>query len=282
MDAQCYLNKAVIPPHKEHNQTVEISHIVVDSKDRNKTSYPNPGEYSIDLPDGVNDIIEARLVYADVKTDAHTVNPNFNTLLFDYGGTEYELTLDEGDYTAADLVTEVNDQIALVGGLAGLVATLDSLTNKVVFTGTSATTLVNIGVSNNASPLLGFYDDVDYVGTGGSFTITSPKKIDVDYGNYAALHIDNFNLLDGTNTSTNCAFAIAPYTSSTVLNSSQLFFISTNYTKYFTPRIRKLTKLNIQWRDRSGGIYQFNSDHRFEILFKRYKYQFDYKHMYAN
>ena len=93
-------NSVVIPPppNEEKKETKRDEFLIVDSRDRNHTDYPEPNQYAIDLPTDIKDIEKIQLVSYKIPTPQYTIR-NTNNILY-YTNTQASITNDgAGNFT---------------------------------------------------------------------------------------------------------------------------------------------------------------------------------------
>lgn len=103
--------------------SVKQSYIfLVDSKDRNKESYPTPAEYIVDFSVPFQNVIGMNVVDASIPRTMYNVDAYNNTLQFFIHTSNYDLnslslqdfataTLETGDYTIQTLIVELNSKL---------------------------------------------------------------------------------------------------------------------------------------------------------------------------
>jgi hypothetical protein len=90
-----FLQNAVIPqPNKIEVQKKTSQILLIDSRDRNYTEYPEPSSYSIDLPDDYRDVISLELLNYDIPTQQYTIRKSNSTL--HYGITDPHIEEKDG------------------------------------------------------------------------------------------------------------------------------------------------------------------------------------------
>lgn len=110
--------------------------VLVDSRDRDYSSYPTPNAYRVRLPTTFNNVVSARLMSAEIPKSFHTFSDDAGntTLTVVVDGVPSQVTLEAGNYTFGTLA------IALAVALANATA----LTWEVQFSSvTNRCTLLN-------------------------------------------------------------------------------------------------------------------------------------------
>ncbi len=277
LDEQTLYHHAVIRPPTKADNGKRYTRIVIDSKDRDMNLFPEPNRYEIMLYDDIEDIVTAQLLSSSVSLTGYMINSNHNTIPFTIGSTSYVATLDDGDYSAADLATAIQTKMSSVSGVSFTVTYSDKTGKLTISTATTDFT-VNITTDNAASlgRILGFNLKKNYPSTSKSLTI--PGRVNLEYFKYIVMDIASFDINKSTNSTLNKSFA--------VLGSSQIkknFNDSPEIIKTFMPPLARLNKIQVSFWDRDGNLYDFNGvDHWFEVLFCSYKQNKRYMNIYAD
>lgn len=277
-----YYHNSVIQPPKDTkflDTDQRFTRLVVDSRIRNKTLFPNPNDYEIQLEDDVNDCKSARLIYIDIPFPMYLINNNFNKLYFQVGSTTYTATIPQGDYSPTQLeaaiTTAMNTQLP-----ATFDVKYDSLLDNYNINATTAFTMLFNNQTNSLCYLLGFHPTKDYVSTADASTPLFPFRVksefrkNFDYNNYIIMDIEQFDVLKSIDRDLNRSFAMLPKNYMNMSVSDEA-----NITKNFSPPLGRLTKLRVRFYDRFGNPYDFqNMDHRFELLITSFKQRRKYMH----
>lgn len=249
--------------------TLKKTRVIVDSRIRNTSLFPNQNKYDIEFDDNIDDIISCRLIYSDIPTPMYLVNSNFNKIVITIGSTDYTITLTNGNYTPVELATEIQTKLNSLG-LATFGVTYVTLTDNYTFSCDTSFTLKFAGYVNPLNQLLGF-SVANYV-SNVSNIVKSVFRRNFEYNNYLIMDIEQFDVIKSADQYLDKTFAIIPI-SYTNLNLYDKF----NYTKYFSPTLNKLSSLKIRFYDKFGNPYDFqNMDHRFELLFESHKHKKKY------
>lgn len=246
----------------------KYTRVVVDSRIRNKTLFPNPNDYEVPFDDDVYDVIKAQLIYIDIPFTSYMINSNFNQLFVSSNGSDFIVTMPTGDYTKADFVTgfqtALNNTLNFEIGVS-----LDPLTDSLIFISEQEFTFKFANKAKTLAMLMGFKQE-DYDSLPGSpyNQLRAPFRLNFDYNNYIIMDIDQFDLLRSSDSELNKTFAVIPKNHSvfTPQNDSQ------SYIKYFQSPIPRMNKLRIRLYDRFGNAFDCqNQDHRFEMLITSFK-----------
>lgn len=258
---------AVIPPPPTDYDEKRYTRVVIDSKDRDLTTYPSPTKYAIPLHDDIEDVVNAQLVSSDIPLSGYIVNAFHNTIPFKIGTTNYTAILDVGDYTASELAAEIQAKMNAAAGSSVFTVTHSTKTGKLIFThsSTNFSLMFNTTNANSMSRILGFLPNKTY--NSASNTITAPAKLNLNYFRYVVMSIDQFTNNHSVSSVLNKSFAII-FDSQSQINTND----PRNIIKTFTPPISRLSRLIVSFEDRDGNPYDFNGvDHTFEIVFTSYK-----------
>lgn len=277
-----YYQNAIIRPPKDMtflDNNTRFSRIVVDSRVRDKTLFPNPNSYEVPLEDDVNDVKTAKLIIMDMPMPMYLINTYFQNLYFKIGTTEYIAPVAIGDYNPSDLATAMttalNTQVASTFSV-----TYDSRLDNYNINATVSFTLQFLNKLNTLDQLLGFSSLRDYTSIPDSNTPSHPNlvksqyKKNFDYNNYVIMDIDQFDVVKSIDRELNKSFAMIPKRFSSLNIGDEAEII-----KSFSPPLGKLVKLRIKLYDKFGNLYDFqNMDHRFELLITSYKQRRKYMH----
>jgi hypothetical protein len=278
-----FFNNAVIPPPEDSRDIETLkkyTRVIIDSKDRDTSLFPDPNTYEVKLEDDIDDILSADLLSADVPLSSYLINSYFNKIMFSISSTQYTATLDNGDYDAAALApmieSKLNGQVS-TNFQVTYNSTMDSFTfaSKVPFS-------FDFTGKNNLAPLLGFRAKVyasSNVGVGTfAHVIRADFRCNLNYNNYIILNIEQFDINKSNSTILQKTFAVLgkTYNDLSISNNPRI-------TKYFTPPIPRLLKLKLSFYDRYGNPYDFqNMDHRIELQFVSHKQKRKYQNIFLN
>ena len=278
-DPSLYYHNALIKPPAA--QSKRVLRVVVDSRERNISMFPNPNQYEINVIEDIQNVETLSLVSAEFPFDAYTVGINSNTLVLAYDDALLKITVDYGNYTAADLATELQNTLNTVVGVDDFVVTYNTKKDNFVFRCKNPFGLVFTGnqfkhpynstfdfapIEKSIGKVIGFgiknYRSVPQ-STNDAFinVINSEFKKDFSGTDYIVLKIDSFDLNKSTADSIQNSFAII--TKTIRGNPYAMEFIN----KQFKPFLGKLTKIKVSLVDYNNVPYDFqNKDHRFELL----------------
>ena len=103
-----YSNSLIKEPTSLSTRTIRV---ILDSRERNITLFPNPNSYEINLLEDIQSVTSIRLISADIPFDSYIVNSNNNILYVAYNNTVYTVVIDTGNYTTTELATELTNNI---------------------------------------------------------------------------------------------------------------------------------------------------------------------------
>lgn len=285
INQQDFFNKAVIEPPKEflyYENNKKYTRIVIDSKDRQQSNYPNPNEYTIVFDDDINDVVSAQLISADVPFTSYLINDNFKSLHVTLDGATTEITLTVGDYTASSLASHIEAKLNQLSS-NNFSVSYDSIKDNFRFRSKVAFSLVFNNVTNPLNSLLGFNQQTYASAISSEIdayvnVVQSPYRKNFDYNKYIYLVIDQFDLNKGNAKPINKSYAALTeqYTQLSINDKPKII-------KYFSPTIPRLSKISISFYDRYGNRYDFqNQDHRLEFLFTSFKQKSKYQNIFGN
>lgn len=267
------------PPADFFGDNERYTRVVVDSRLRNKTLFPNPNDYEIVLDDDINDVFMAQMIYIEMNCNMYLINKYCNTLVVNVGGINNQVVLDVGDYDNNSFVAELQSKLDAVLGAGAITISYTSKTDKYKFTSASPFTLKFKDYKNSLALMLGFQDNNDYSAQGsGPFVLEADYRRNFNFNNYVIMDIDQFDLLKSDDRDLNKSFALIPktYNAFNLIDQPQ-------YIKRFSPPIAKLSKMRIRLYDRFGNDYDFqNVDHRFEMLLTSFKQKRKYANIFAH
>lgn len=269
-----YIQNAIIPPPESFFGDQQSKHrIVIDSRLRDTTLFPNPNRYDIRLEDDITDAIHAQLIYLDLPScvsNPFTIDSNFNTLyIYDGTSTVYPVVLDQGIYsTAADLQTEIQTKLTAAVPSPAITVAYVPKTDIFRFTSASPFGIRHLNRQNHIALLLGMDPNKDVNASidplSGLYTINAPYRWNPSYNDYIIMVIDDFGMLSSIDSQLNNSFALISRR-----NRYQQLHINDRpeYIKKFTPPIARLARLRVTFYDKFGNLVDFsNQDHRFELL----------------
>lgn len=266
--------------------------LIVDSAQRNRDMYENPGLYTLDLPKTYTDVISVELMQANVPNSAYTISSRNNILTFrfddaDSGAALNTLplstaTLTTGNYTASTMATELARAMNDINPLRTIVGSVFSVTYDPIiqrFKVTGPTKRANNTTQDNKSFqfVAGVLHGVDtIIGLGSSSvtstsnTLTFPYNVVISPDRYIILSIDGMNRCDGNSSALSNSFCIIPVDSSTsdgdfTLKNGDTIDNDT-YIFHYTEPLPKLANLRIAFYAPDGSVYDFNGRDHFLVF----------------
>lgn len=276
MDEQTLRHYNVIKPPiiQDVESNLLYTRIVVDSKERDTSLYSNPNSYYINLDDDIDDVLEVKLISADVQLNTYLINENNKTLKITYNGTPLTIDLGLGDYTPTTLVNMLQSKLN-AGSSGSFIVTYDTIKDNFIFTGDNTFMFDFTGKKTSLAQILGF--GYKQYSSNGSNIITSEFKKNFKIDKTSILYIDQFELNKGISNTMNKSFALIRENYSS-LNISE----DSKNIKRFNPILKRLSRLHIQFFDRYGNPYDFqNAEHILELLFTSYKQKTQYNRIFA-
>lgn len=265
---------------KYNNNYIKEDYLLIDSRDRNQTDYPNPNNYQIDLNEEYKDILSVSLISSNVPKSQYLINSSNNVLNFiDVNSTEFEVQIPIGNYTITELTNQITSSLNAAGSANTFSVSSNSKTNKITISSASNFQLLfnggtetynnstrTIYKENSIGKLIGF----SMTDLSGSNSYTSQNQYDLNGPTYVLLHINELNNLDGIKNSIKDAFAKIPF--DTNQNEYKFFKESNDYEVIteFSPPLAKLAQLNIRFLNYDNSLYDFGGlDHTFLLKIKR-------------
>ena len=98
-------------------KAVRQTTIVVNSRDRNYLTYPNPNHFRYTLRRPLTNIISVELVNAMIPSVLFTIYNTWGSFTFLEGTTKYNVTLRDGYYTDSTILAELQTQLNAIVGI---------------------------------------------------------------------------------------------------------------------------------------------------------------------
>lgn len=274
---------AIIEPPKESvfmESDLKRTRIVIDSRIRNTSLFPNQNQYDIELDDDINDVKSATLVYADIPMPQYMINDYFNKIVVNVASVDYTVSISNGDYTEAELATELGTKITTATGTTFEVFYVGK-TDNFLFTAASPFSLKFSGQTNTIAQIIGFLPQTyasyaDASSPGQTNKVMASYRKNFAYNDYIIMDIEQFDVLKSSNKDLNKSFAIIPKNFNELNICDEM-----KYKKTFSPPIGKLARLKVRFYDKYGNPYEFhNMDHRFEIIFESHRQRRKYNEIF--
>lgn len=267
--------------------------VVVDSRDRNRSVFPNPSYYEIALANTVENVWALELVSADVPFSNFLVSRYRRRIPFrvwtdplhpeafvdgvavlpiEYHGVPNDLVIaiQLAFRTALDALGMTTVEFRVTYG-----ARLDTF----VFEGTHAFALrwsENRSVKDCFARVLGFFapyvDETSTVVGVGRHVLPCIYPWNPNVDRYLILHVDDAPVCISDNPSTQNAFAILPRREHPDSPSFSSRVAHDRWIKVYQPQMSRFSKLRISFHDYEGHEYDFqNFDHRLEFVLHRHQ-----------
>lgn len=248
-----YESSAIIRPPSAESREVRAHTLVIDSRDRDRTLYPDAASYTIDLNETLCDVVSAELVRAWLPLSKDNVRPGCDAFWID----AQEVRLPHGRYaTTAELAAAANAAMSALG--LGASFALDAATGKLSLA--AATPFV--ATFGDTAALFGFRSGKLACAGPAPLAASSPPDLEASVnGNYALMYIDGFHNLKSNNGATDCSFAL--------IDAQALARPSPQgplAARSFYPPLPDLRQLRVRFVDYEGRPYRFaGPDHVFQL-----------------
>lgn len=278
-----YIQNAIIPPPQELAATEpkhKYTRIVIDSKDRDITLFPDPNKYEIRFDDDIDDVVSAQLLSIDIPLSSYMINKFFCEFDVTISGNMSTVVLDEGDYTATSLATMVQSKLNAISN--NFEVTYDEIKDNYIFKSQVPFSISFVNQTNSLHQLFGFKKDTYTSTATGTVPYTNVVKSlyrrNFKFNNYIIMNIEQFDINKSNSNLIQKSFAIIIDNYSNVNLGDEPKIIKT-----FSPPVPRLAKIRISFKDRYGNPYDFqNMDHRLELLFTSYKQKRKYQNIFFN
>lgn len=242
--------------------------ILIDSRDRDITKYPNPSEYVIDLPTIYKNVTSARLVSAELPSSYYVFSSSKgNTTLkinISSPALSRSITIPDGNYGLANLEVVLQSAINAAFSNDGVTfeVAVDRTTYKMTITCSNASKIVGIDTTGQS---LAYYLGFKSGGTGTGFVVGS-GVVSLNPETYILISIDPLDRVDeaGANGGGDRVFAKIPIS----VNSFDVAMYDKQLTcNTILPPIAKLDKMRVRMRFHgSSSLIDFNgADHSLTI-----------------
>jgi len=280
---ELFKHHAIIPP-PENKDIFRKKRLIIDSRDRNTTRYPNPNKYTIRIDEGLQDVVGIELAISDFPFNEYNITPNNNILhiSIDPPGTNLTYTSVEippGKYDGTDLSTTLETEISTSFPNTSWNVQFNPNTSKITIS--SSTTPFSLNFKNAIPRKFDEYNDVydymsrsigrvlgfspeEYTIQSATYEITAPYPVDLRNESYIIMFLSRAKLYLSPNNASNQCFAILRLEN----NDKWLSTLNTEpVRKSFTPPIPDMSSLSFKFVDYYGNAYDFqNKEHRFELI----------------
>ena len=254
------------PPFEEAKNTTvgnKFTRVVIDSRNRDRSIYPNPNKYVIDMETDIQETTSGEILIKDIPLSMYMINQYNNT--FTVNGES--VVLAEGNYASGTLLAPVLN-IAL--GSFSINVSYEDAIDKFMFRSNSEF-LFTFPVTSDLALILGFVpgSEVEAKVSNAltSFELLAPFRINLTADRFAVMRIEHFTINNSINP--------VLHKSSALIGKADALGVRTltPMKKWFNPPIARLLKLMISFTDFYGNPYDFqNQDHRIEIMFESKKH----------
>ena len=270
--------------------------LVIDSKDRNTTKYPNPNKYSIMLDPFYKEVTSIELVSANIHKSFYNINQYNNVLSFIENTKLLTVIVPPGTYTVTLLISTIQTLLQAASQAHELYSvSLNLVTNIITITQPVSTSTVFslyfLGDSERASNdytidefgnktyngdyiykyatnsigrILGFkpqvYVGTTVIGTKTTRVISADFPVNLNFSPYIALFLNKnkkFNHVDSCNNNIRDCFCIVPIGTDGFTYNKDM--TQARYIKYLNEPLQTLDKLDIEFVDNNGNLYEFNN-----------------------
>jgi len=173
LDQMFNYNNALIKPHikEKTKKDFKVKYVLIDSRDRNTTKYPNSNDYQIMLNEPIKDVVEVELIQAHIPNTAYVINNNNNRIYYyiaisqtdAYDGSSilYQATIEPGDWDATNIADRITE--AFRENSHDISVYYSDTNNKFTFVYNDDSTTSNIAIGSDKNIYLDFRKTNDNV-----------------------------------------------------------------------------------------------------------------------
>lgn len=255
-----------------HKQS-KVKFINIDTKFRDDYDYTQPANFQVVLPERVNDVHSLRVTNIEIPMSFYNISANLGNNYFKIinGSNTEMITIDDNNYTAATLATEISAKLASSVNGTVLAFTINANGRTRVSTISNRTLVFDVDKTGSSDKfnfkqklgwLLGFRKTTYPIVTTG--VTTAECTLDLYGTRYLYLAIDEFNKgnqnsfvtplsssLINKNIIARIALDMATYSYGAILPATYYNGLLTTDTRSYTGKI-DLQKLNVQLLNESG------------------------------
>ena len=104
-----YNNFIIKPPEKNETNKRISDKLVIDSRDRNYTLYPDSHNYQLNIDNEYTDVVAAELILAQIPNSGYNIhNGNNQLLIHDASSNHILIKLKNGEYTNSSFINYLN------------------------------------------------------------------------------------------------------------------------------------------------------------------------------
>lgn len=251
--------------------------LLIDSRDRNYTLYPNSNSYKLHLNRQYRDVVAIKLTKGMIPHSGFYVSSQNNTIHFSEGSVNYTASIATGYYDQSDLFDAIGTAMSDVGGTYSLALSSDQKRN-VIITGVDTFKLQFLSATgeyleNSIGPLLGFPPQNSSTAA-TTQTGSHPFCENIDEEPYVAIHLEEAPNMDALGRGADQAFAIIPLQGTNVDGCGREFFgkhtaNNGETVKHYNPPIGTLRSMTLKFKKHDGTLYDFNGKEHF-LMFDIY------------
>ena len=276
---------------EESGKSSDIADVVlIDSSKRNRSAYPNPNKYTVELPLGLSLVTEISLTYAYIPMSEYTIQRHNNMFYFSdmadqLEGTmqQYKIALPHGNYPIEDgynssIIQELQDRMNAVSKGSNYTVSVNKYTNKVtieqqphgsgIFSISLADSTGENYLSNSVGPVLGFQP----TSLSGKISYTGQQVYNLTPVPYILMRLtcDGHKLTRMKSNNPHANDCFCPIYLNTV-NNHFVYNQDVNIDTYrytVAPMLPSLNKIDVEFLHGDGTPYDFNGlDHvlNFEV-----------------
>ena len=297
---QQYREDLIIKPDefiKSLNKHILYYDLIIDSRDRNIDTHPNPNDYDLDLEKHFHNIISLELISAEIPNTEYIINNDNNLLHFEEtGGTTIIATIPIGNYTLSTLSNQIQTQMNSVGSSTYTV--VSTTTNRISITSdlTGGSGIFNLDFfggqrrtghsghpenkfkEGSIGEIIGFNPEQ----LTGSNNYVSSNKIVLDGDRQVFLSIEGIDNVNTIETPETNKFVLLTLTS----NKGEITYIKNNKNNpdwehpldnefvFFSHTPINLRKLKIKFYKINNKLYNFNGiEHSLHFRIKRFNFK---------
>lgn len=261
------------------------STMLIDSRDRNYTVYPNSSEFVVELPEVLKNVVNAVLVCAEMPLSYYVFSASRNntTLKFTVHATPFTATIPDGNYTADQMCAALKLAMDTPSG-HNFTVTIDpsSMKLKITTGSNNVFTIDTTGTTKTSDWGIGYYIGlprnvvVSSSVVSGLNTVVGTNVVSLNPENYLLIDIEELNGLQQTSPITT-RVTTDPYSGKTISqedagsgrkvfakvtldnNSYQYNFFDRALTYVeIRPQVTKLERLRVSVRFHDGTLVDFN------------------------
>jgi hypothetical protein len=265
-----YSKSAIIRPPTESptdRTPPKTTKVVIDSRDRNTSLYPEPNHYVIQLVDDIDEVVSAELTMTDVPLSSYLINKHNNNISISKGTPDASasasavlahMQLPIGDYTKQALA----EQLKTTLGIADV--TYDPRLDKFTFHGDSDFALEFGEKQDCIARMLGFAPKRTCSSVSG--LLHAPYRCNFNVSKYLILTVEGINIINSSNPVLHQSTVLLSHGGMDMIGIRKII-------KFKNPCIPRLNRIEFTFTDYEGNLYDFqNQDHRIDLVFESKKH----------